>query len=370
MAFARRFKALSWPMIAVYTAVLLVVAGGTIAYAGLSKTVTLVVDGKEQTVRTFGDDVASVLEAQDVKVGLDDRVVPAQAASISDGDTVEVSYARPVTLTVDGQQKTVTTWEHTVDEALAALGVEPESGAFVSRSLDSRVPLKGLQLVVSNPKTVEIRQDDDARRVTSTGVTVADVLEDAGVRPGQEDEVKPALDATLADGDRIRVVDIEVVNRVENVALDHETTVRKDPDAYEGEVEVVTKGKDGKARQQVRYVMADGKKRSRTVVSTKTVREPVTQVEERGTKKPESTSSGDDSVWDRIAKCESGGNWHINTGNGYYGGLQFSAATWHSVGGPGLPHQHSREVQIKYAKILQERSGWGQWSCAAKVGVH
>ena len=78
----------------------------------------------------------------------------------------------------------------------------------------------------------------------------------------------------------------------------------------------------------------------------------------------ESASNEPDGVWDKIAKCESGGNWHINTGNGYYGGLQFSAATWKSVGGPGLPHQYSREVQIKYAKILQARSGWGQWSCA------
>jgi hypothetical protein len=78
----------------------------------------------------------------------------------------------------------------------------------------------------------------------------------------------------------------------------------------------------------------------------------------------ESASSESDGDWDKIAKCESGGNWHINTGNGYYGGLQFSAATWKSVGGPGLPHQYSREVQIKYAKILQARSGWGQWSCA------
>ena len=71
-----------------------------------------------------------------------------------------------------------------------------------------------------------------------------------------------------------------------------------------------------------------------------------------------------DVIWDRIAACESGGNWQINTGNGYYGGLQFSAPTWRSVGGPGLPHEHSREVQIYYAKILQARSGWDQWSCA------
>lgn len=71
-----------------------------------------------------------------------------------------------------------------------------------------------------------------------------------------------------------------------------------------------------------------------------------------------------DIVWDRIAACESGGNWHINTGNGYYGGLQFSERSWRGVGGPGLPHEHSREVQIHYAKILQARYGWSQWSCA------
>jgi hypothetical protein len=68
--------------------------------------------------------------------------------------------------------------------------------------------------------------------------------------------------------------------------------------------------------------------------------------------------------WDAVAACESGGNWSTNTGNGYYGGLQFSAATWHSVGGTGLPSDHSREEQIKRAKILQARSGWGQWGCA------
>jgi hypothetical protein len=69
--------------------------------------------------------------------------------------------------------------------------------------------------------------------------------------------------------------------------------------------------------------------------------------------------------WDAVAQCESSGNWRINTGNGYYGGLQFSFRTWQSVGGPGYPHEQSREVQIHYAKILQARSGWGQWSCAS-----
>lgn len=76
------------------------------------------------------------------------------------------------------------------------------------------------------------------------------------------------------------------------------------------------------------------------------------------------------SVWDKLAACESGGNWAINTGNGYYGGLQFTLSTWQSVGGSGYPHQASREEQIARGQILQARSGWGQWpACTAKLGL-
>ena len=77
----------------------------------------------------------------------------------------------------------------------------------------------------------------------------------------------------------------------------------------------------------------------------------------------------DPATWDRLAKCEAGGNWAINTGNGYYGGLQFSASSWRGVGGTGLPHQNSREVQIEMGQRLQARSGWGQWpACTRKLG--
>jgi LysM repeat protein len=75
-------------------------------------------------------------------------------------------------------------------------------------------------------------------------------------------------------------------------------------------------------------------------------------------------------VWDRLAACESGGNWSINTGNGYYGGLQFTQATWNAVGGSGSPSQATKSEQIKRGKILQARSGWGQWpACSAKLGL-
>jgi len=80
-----------------------------------------------------------------------------------------------------------------------------------------------------------------------------------------------------------------------------------------------------------------------------------------------STSTG---VWDRLANCESGGNWSINTGNGYYGGLQFSQGSWNAVGGTGLPHQASRETQIAMGERLLAVQGWGAWpACARQLGL-
>lgn len=75
-------------------------------------------------------------------------------------------------------------------------------------------------------------------------------------------------------------------------------------------------------------------------------------------------------VWDRLAACESGGNWSINTGNGYYGGLQFSLSSWRAVGGTGYPSDASREEQIARAEMLLSRQGWGAWpACTTKLGL-
>jgi len=77
-----------------------------------------------------------------------------------------------------------------------------------------------------------------------------------------------------------------------------------------------------------------------------------------------------DSVWDRLAQCESGGRWNINTGNGYYGGLQFSLSTWRAFGGSGMPHQASREQQIAVAERVLAVQGWKAWpSCSKKIGA-
>jgi hypothetical protein len=119
-----------------------------------------------------------------------------------------------------------------------------------------------------------------------------------------------------------------------------------------------------------------------TAPPTTTTEEPTTTTEEpTTTEAPPATDApppdsggglGDPNsyaTWDALAECESGGNWSINTGNGYYGGLQFSLASWQAVGGTGYPHEASRETQIAMGQRLYASSGWGAWpACTAELG--
>ena len=85
-------------------------------------------------------------------------------------------------------------------------------------------------------------------------------------------------------------------------------------------------------------------------------------------------SAAPDSDWDRLAQCESGGNWHINTGNGYYGGLQFHAQTWTGFGGGEFAptaDKATREQQIYVAEKVLAQQGWNAWpACSRKLGLN
>ena len=356
---AHRRPRRSSALIALNLAIVLIVAGGTAAYASFSKTITVTVDGQKDTVRTFGDTVADVLEAKKIKVTDGDKLSPSPSASIDDGDSIDVSYAKPITVAVDGAVTKRTVFDRTVGEALDELGVKPAPGAYVSDKRSKELSRKGSQIVVSTEKTLTVVADGKSSTITTKAPTVARVLDAAEVSLDKDDEVNPGKAAFVKPDQKLKVVRIEKVAKTEEVSVKFPVEVRKDPEAYAGEVSIVKAGKKGKNREKVTLVMADGKLRDRIVLQSSVLVKPIGQIESHGT-----STTPPDSVWDKIAKCESGGNWSINTGNGYYGGLQFSAATWRSVGGPGLPHQNSREVQIKYAKILQARSGWGQWGCA------
>jgi len=78
-------------------------------------------------------------------------------------------------------------------------------------------------------------------------------------------------------------------------------------------------------------------------------------------------------TWNRLARCESGGRWHINTGNGYYGGLQFSRSTWWAFGGRRFArwaHRATKAEQIRVAERVRRHQGWRAWpTCSRRLGL-
>lgn len=98
--------------------------------------------------------------------------------------------------------------------------------------------------------------------------------------------------------------------------------------------------------------------------------EPAPKPRPAATPVPAPSPAPSGGVWDSLAACESGGNWSINTGNGFYGGLQFTLSSWAAVGGSGLPSEASKAEQIMRAQQLQSMQGWGAWpSCASQLGL-
>ena len=138
-----------------------------------------------------------------------------------------------------------------------------------------------------------------------------------------------------------------------------------------GTLKVKQKGKTGKYVKKYETIYLNDKKYKTTETISKVIQKKQDKIIERGTK----VVSASDSVWDRLAQCETGGRWHLNSGNGFYGGLQFSAPTWNTASakvGVSAPYAHmaSKEDQIKAAVWLQKNSGWGQWPhCSSKLGL-
>ena len=359
-------------MIALATVVVLAVAGTTWGYSALSKTVTLTLDGKSEEVTAFGGTVGDVLAAQGVEVGAKDKVLPSVDETVTDGSRISVHFARPFEVNVDGEPKTYWVTSTTVSRALTEIG-QRYAGADLSASRGGDIDRGGMTLDVVTPKklTVQVGDRKPVRR-TLTALTVEDALDDLGVDVGKHDRTEPAADHVLEDGDKLVFTNVKVVQKqVNGEVVDFGTVEREDSSMYEGETSVVRDGKTGLRDVTYRIVFRNGELADKKVLEQDVRRQPVDEIVKVGTKAPAANFVGGNSVWDRLAQCEAGGNWAINTGNGYYGGLQFNLGTWQANGGSGLPSNASRETQIAIAtKVRDASGGYGAWpGCAAKLGL-
>ena len=368
---ARRYGSL----IVAAAALVLLVVGAILYYVTQEINVELTIDGQAQSMETRAGTVADLLAGQGVDVTDQDRVVPSLDAELAEGDAIEIRFARPLSVTIDGVEAQHTTTELNLGDALGALDA-PIDGAAISAPLDYVLPRSGAAVEIVTPKPVNLTVGGQPRSVTSTAQTVTELLETENLAIADEDKLDPAGDSAVTAGMTVTITRIRTENEVRTEAIPHETVERNDAELTAGVRETVTAGVDGE--QEVTYAVSytNGEVTATVEVAAAVTREPVTEVIRVGTKPvpvPAAVDPGSGGGaaanlnWSALAQCESSGNPRAVNPAGYYGLYQFSLATWASVGGAGNPVDASVAEQTNRAQILYNRSGAGQWPTCGRL---
>jgi uncharacterized protein YabE (DUF348 family) len=358
---------------------------GLVAFVGNNKTITLNVDGKVSSVQTFGGTVGQVVKSANLELNPADRVSPSVDASVQDGTVINVNKAKEVKVSLDGSEKTVNTTAQDVAGLVTELGVASASSVSVPK--DAQLSIAGSYVSISTPKTVSLVADGKVDTATTTAATVGKVLEDAGLVLGANDRSSQPVNAHVVNNMVIKVSRVDTgQTAVTTEDVPFETVTSESGELLKGEKEVTQKGAAGKLEKTYKLVLVDGREASRTLVSETVAVQPVPEKVTVGTKpKPVAQAAPaasapaagantgaaapammNEAMWDKIAQCESTGNWSINSGNGYYGGLQFDIRTWIGAGGGAYAPNASlatKAQQIDIANRVYAQRGLQPWGC-------
>jgi uncharacterized protein YabE (DUF348 family) len=364
------------------SAVVVSLVAGAVGFAHFDKSVALSVDGKPSAVHVFGSTVGDVLTDQGIKLSSHDLVAPAVSTPLEDNQKVVVRYGRLLTVTVDGKTKEFWTTSTTVAGALSELGIRADS-AKLSVSRSQPLGRLGLAMAVTTPKSVTVSVDGRTVKAQTTSADVAALLAERNVTLGSRDLVRPALKTPLTRNGLNVVVSRVTQKKVSTTeAIAYGTQRRNDATQYIGSTKTVTAGKLGQKSVTYLRTAVNGKLMTVKLASSRVTTSAVSRVLAVGTKArpapapakaaasaPRSSGGGSTvnaAMWDRVAQCESGGNWAINSGNGYYGGLQFDNQTWLGAGGGQYAARAdlaSRTQQIAIANKVYADRGLAPWGC-------
>jgi resuscitation-promoting factor RpfB len=347
-------------------------AGG---YAvAVHKTVTLSVDGLPMTVSTMKSRVIDMVRENGFTVGEHDDLYPGANQLVHQSDTVVLRRGRPLQVSVDGQpSKQVWTTALTVDEALKQMSMSDAAPATASRA--SLLPLAGMALTVVSAKHVYIDDGGVASDQRLAAPTVGQLLAAAGAPLQQDDKVVPPASSPVIEGMQIVVTRIRVHNFAARMPLTAPLRRIYDPAMNISRHFVEDPGTPG--IQDVTFAVStvNGVETGRRLVARNIVTPARPSVQRVGAKpgtQVPPVSNG--ATWDALAFCESSGNWAINAGNGFYGGVQFNQNTWERHGGLRYAPRAdlaTREEQIAIAEVTRARQGWGAWPvCSARIRAH
>lgn len=261
---------------------LLAVGGATAA--SLAKTVTITVDGQQRQVTTLAGSVDGALSSAGLQAGEHDVLAPAAGTDITDGAQIALEHGRLLTLTINGQERQVWTTATTVDEALSQLGQDPN--AFqLSADRSREIPLDGLAVTADPLRTVSLSDAGAAAAPVKTGArTVGDVLTGLNTPLGPTDTVVPDASTPVTDGLQITVFRASVATSTATVDIAPADQHVDDPAMDKGSTALAQQGVPGKAQVVTQVTTVNSIETERKELSRTTVAEPTPSITHVGSK--------------------------------------------------------------------------------------
>jgi len=203
---------------------------------------------------------------------------------------------KDVNLIVDGQTREIMTYSATVGSFLKTERIELEDGEVVTPSLDEKITPE-MDIIISTPKNYVIREDEEVTRVKSTGKTVEEVLEESEIELDEHDVVTPALESKVSPNQTISIERVQKETFTEEITLPFEKIQNENADMYKGETKIIEQGVEGIQVNTIQNTFVNDELVSIDTINSEIIQEPVTQVEEIGTKEtPSSTALEGQSV--------------------------------------------------------------------------
>ncbi|MBU2661740.1 ubiquitin-like domain-containing protein [Bacillus cabrialesii] len=271
----------------ILVAACLLLAGSGTAYAAhelTKQSVSVSINGKKKHIRTHAKTVGDLLETLDIKTRDEDKVTPAKQTEITADLDVVYEAAKPVKLTINGEEKTLWSTAKTVGALLDEQDVDVKEHDQIDPAIDTDIS-KDMKINIEPAFQVTVNDAGKQKKLWTTSTTVADFLKQQKMNIKDEDKIKPALDAKLTKGKAdITITRIEKVTDVVEEKIAFDVKKQEDASLEKGKEKVVQKGKEGKLKKHFEVVKENGKEVSRELVKEETAEQSKDKVVAVGTK--------------------------------------------------------------------------------------
>lgn len=256
---------------------------GLFIYQGTKKSVSLMLNGSKKEIKTHAETVHELLGELKINYKKQDYLSPSVNAKVKDNMQVVWIPAYMVILKLNGEEKKVWTTAKTVKEFLTESEIAVKEQDQLSVPLEAKIK-QGLKIHLDTAFQVVVNDGGEERTVWSTSTTVADFLEQQGIKLNELDRVEPGLDQMIGENVPVNIVRVEKVTDVVEEPLEFATVTQKDSNLESGKQQVVQEGKIGKVQKTYEVILENGQEVSKTLISENVMEKATDKIVAVGTK--------------------------------------------------------------------------------------